>query len=355
MKGSNDMQARNNHFEAISDISRAFGTTLDHDELLNLIVKSAVKAMQAKAACLFLSTEGENDNYVSVAQTGLSKKCLHSEAEQVKQIQGLLKKEGHIHYRDAVTDPRVQNRESKKKEGIVSILIVPVIVKGAMIGCLALYTAEAKDFSGKEIKFLTILAEQGGIAVENTRLIRKMRDNTRIFLELATGIASSLEILTILQMLTEDVAKAIGVKAATIRFLDDNRKTLRLAASYGLSEKYLNKGPISAEKSIAEALKGKPVVVKDARKDAGVQYRNEKKDEEIVSILCVPIKSKEDVIGVLRLYSDRERNFSDDEIKFVMALACLGGVAIQNAHFITMLKTDIKELRSEQWIFNSWF
>jgi len=38
-----------------------------------------------------------------------------------------------------------------------------------------------------------------------------------------------------------------------------------------------------------------------------------------------------------------------------MVLACLGAVAIQSAHFIAMLKTDIKEWRNEQWIFKSWF
>jgi len=151
------------------------------------------------------------------------------------------------------------------------------------------------------------------------------------------------------------VAKALSVKAATIRLLDENRVTLRLAASYGLSEKYLKKGPISAEKSIAQALQGKPVVVKDAATDAGVQYRKEKKEEGIVTILSVPIKSREEVIGVLRLYSAVPRDFTDDEIQFVNAIAYMGGVAIQNMQLMAMLKDDVKDLRENVWIFKSWF
>ena len=200
-----------------------------------------------------------------------------------------------------------------------------------------------------------MLAEEGGMAIEKAQLIEKLRNNTRIFRDIATHITASTDIKTILQALTEDVAKAIGVKAATLRLLDDNRVTLRLAASIGLSEKYLKKGPISAEKSIAQALQGKPVVVKDAATDTGVQYRDEKKEEGIVTILSVPIKTRDEVIGVLRLYSATTREFTEDEIQFVTAITYMGGVAIQNMQLYAMLKDDVKDLRENVWIFKSWF
>ncbi len=349
------MSERNDYIKAISKVGRALGTTIERDKLLQMIVKSAVDTMHGKAACLFLATDEKKDQYAAVAQTGLSKSYVHSAPGGMAPTMKLLKKDGFIHYRDAAKDERVLNKESKVKEGIGSILVVPVLVQDDMMGSLALYTAGIRDFSEKEIEFLTVLAEQGGMAVEKAQLIERLRNNTRIFRDIATHITASTDIKTILQTLTEDVAKAIGVKAATIRLLDDNRVTLRLAASYGLSEKYLKKGPISAEKSIAQALQGKPVVVKDAATDAGVQYRDEKKEEGIVTILSVPIKSREEVIGVLRLYSATSRDFSDDEIQFVNAIAYLGGVAIQNMSLLSMLKEDVKDLRENVWIFKSWF
>ena len=75
----------------------------------------------------------------------------------------LLKKDGFIHYRDAAKDERVLNKESKVKEGIGSILVVPVLVRDEMMGSLALYTENIRDFSEKEIEFLTVLAEEGGM------------------------------------------------------------------------------------------------------------------------------------------------------------------------------------------------
>lgn len=351
------MTTKTDYFHSLSKLSREFGTTKDQYKLLNLIVDSAVKTMKAKAAAIFLMDEesesaGKN---VAVAQAGLSEKYMHAGSGHAVKITPQLLKDGYIYFRDATTDPRLINHEMKKAEGIGSILTVPVMVRGKMMGILSLYTREIKAFTKDEIEFLSILAEQGGIAIENAQLLKRMRDNTQIFLKLAASVSSSLDIKIILQTLTEDIAKNLDIKAASVRLLDDDKRTLKLVASFGLSDKYLNKGPISAEKSIAIALKGKPVVVKNAFTDEGVQYKKEKQEEGIVSILCVPIKSQDDVIGVLRLYSDRRRAFTDDEIALVTALAYQGGMAIQNACLYLTVQDDVKDLKENIWSHKSWF
>ncbi|MGV8059755.1 MAG: GAF domain-containing protein [Smithellaceae bacterium] len=350
------MTTQKDYFQSLSKLSREFGAAKDPDTLLNLIVDTAVKTMKAKAAAIFLMhKESEYVKNIAAAQTGLSEKYLHAGPGQGIKITKQLIKDGFIYHRDATTDPRLDNHEMKKAEGIGSILIVPVMLKGKIPGILNLYTSNIRKFTKDEIAFLSILAEQGGIALENAFLIKKIRNNIQLFLKLATSISSSLDVKTILQTLTEDVAKNLDVKAASVRLLDDDKHTLHLVASFGLSDKYLNKGPISAEKSIARTLKGETVVVKNAFTDEGVQYKKEKKEEGIVSILCVPIKSKEDVIGVLRLYTDREREFTEDEILLVTTLAYQGGLTIQNASLYLSAQNDIKDLKENIWSYKSWF
>ncbi len=343
------------YIKEIHKVSRVLGATNDREKLCQMIVESAVATMHAKGACLFLASDENKTHYIVAAQTGLSKNYMHTAPGRTLPIMKMLKKNGYLHYRDAKNDDRLQNKESKIKEGIGSILVVPVIVRDEMMGCMSLYTSDIRDFSDKEIEFFTVLAELGGLSIAKADRIEKLRNATRIFLELAADITGSTDIKTILETLTKHVAASMNVKAASIRLLDENHATLRLAASYGLSEKYLNKGPISAEKSIAQALQGQPVVVKNAATDPGVQYREEKKEEGIVTILSVPIKSRDEVIGVLRLYSGTSRTFSEGEIQFVMALAYMGGVAIQNMQLCEMLKDDVKDLRENSWIFKSWF
>ena len=349
------MPAKQSYLKTIMKISDAFGTTRDMDALLQLIVDSAVETMKAKAACLFLANK-EQEIFQAVAQRGLSADYLHAGYGHAEQITPLLKKDGYIYYQDAATDPRLENRDRKKAEGIGSIIVVPALVKGEMVGVLTIYTAKKREFSNEEIELLQLLAARGGWAIENNRLVDQLRTNTRLFLNLAANIAASLDIKSILQTLTREVAKALGVKAASIRLLNDERTVLQLVASYGLSDKYLQKGPISAEKSIAEALNGKPVAIEDAFTDKGVQYKDEKKAEGIVSILCVPIKAKEDdVIGVLRLYSATKRTFTEDEIELVTALAYQGGLAIQNASLYLMLQNDLRDMKEATWTYKCWF
>jgi GAF domain-containing protein len=348
------MALQGNYLKTIGTISRAFGTAQNQNELLDLLVESAVSAMKAKAACLFLA-DTKYERFIPMAHKGLSERYLKAGLGSVDRIALVLKKKGYSYYRDATEDPRLEHHKVKKAEGIGSILIVPVMVKSVLVGILALYTANIREFTNEEIEFLAILAEQGGMAIENTRLIERIRNNTRMFLDVAANINASLDVKEILQALSVDIAHSFGVKAASIRLLDDDGKTLKLVASYGLSKKYLSKGPISAEKSIAEALNGKPVVVADASKDRGVQYRKEKEEEGIVSILCVPIKCQDAVIGVLRLYSEAAREFTDDEIQLVTALAYQGGLAIRNASMYLALQNDLKDMKEDAWSYRCWF
>ncbi len=74
-----------------------------------------------------------------------------------------------------------------------------------------------------------------------------------------------------------------------------------------------------------------------------------------MSILSVPIKTKEKVIGVLRLYSKVERDFTEDEITLVTGLGHLGGLAIQNASMYLMVQDEMKDLKKDMWSHRSWF
>ncbi len=348
------MAKKNNYFKTFCKVSRKFGSTFDREELLNLIVESAIDTMQGKAASLFLFDK-KRDFFVKGAQRGLSKDYLHSKPIDARKVVQDIIHGGHIAIYDATTDPHVENHEAKIKEGIASILVVPVLEEGRAIGILALYTATPRKFTKEEIEFLTALAEQGGIAIQHARLVRRIRENTRIFHDLAASINASLDVKKIMGIMSEDIAQAFDVKAVSVRLLDEDERTLKLVASYGLSDEYLKKGPVSAEKSIAQALEGKPVVVKNAAVDSGVQYRDEKKEEGIVSILCVPIKTRDKVVGVLRLYCSEEREFTEDEIMFATALAHQGGLAIQNASLYLRLKEDMKDLKEDMWSHRSWF
>lgn len=342
------------YFKSFYELSQAFGTAAGMDELLDCIVKSAIKTMNGKAACLFLSDD-KLGHFVPKAQQGLSDHYLHASPLKSNRIVQALKTKGHLAFEDATADPLLEHHEAKKAEGIASILTVPVRAKGRCIGVLSLYTAKKRQFTKGEIEFLSALASSGGTAIENTRLLERIQKNAKLFLELATTITSSLNIKQILHSMSVETCKALGMKGGTIRLLNEESGTLDLVASHGLSDRFINKGTVLAKKSMAAAMNGEVVVISDVAKDDRLQYRQETLDEGIAAMVCMPIRAKEDVIGVMRLYSDRKRQFTPEFLTIVEALAQIGALAIKNASMYLMLKEDKKSLEEDIWRHRAYF
>jgi len=285
------MSFQKEYFKSLTRLSRELGKTDDQDKMLQLIVTMAAETLKAKAAVIFLNEEDSQEfiRNVAVVQVGLSEKYIHAGTAHAVKISPQLLKDGYMYFRDATTDKRLMNHKAKKEEGIGSILSVPVIVKGQMLGILSLYTKNIRTFTKDEIDFLSILAEQGGAAIETANLIRQLRNQSKIFLKLATSISASLDVKNILQAMTEDLVKDLRIKAASVRLLDDKTRTLKLVASFGLSDKYLNKGPIMADKNIGRALKGQTINIKNVFEDDGIQYKKEKKKRALFLCFTFPL------------------------------------------------------------------
>lgn len=175
---------------------------------------------------------------------------------------------------------------------------------------------------------------------------RERRYYTSLY-EIAAAVNSAGTPNSVLNTIVESVATALDAKACSLMLLTPDRKLLFHTADYGLSDQYVRKGPVSADKSIAEALDGKPVTVLDAAEDERVQYRRQAKEEGIVSILSAPVMLVEDVVGVIRVYKGEPYRFTEADIYFVTAVANLGAIALENARLFDSVKKDYEGLRRD--------
>jgi GAF domain-containing protein len=163
--------------------------------------------------------------------------------------------------------------------------------------------------------------------------------------ELAANLNSTHAPESVLQSMVEGVAKAMGAKGCSLLLLKPDKKVLRHTVSHGLSERYTTKkGPVSADKSIAEALQGEAVFVLDATSDPRVQYPAENKKEGIASILSVPMMLRGETIGVIRVYTGEPYEFNPDDTYFVWAVANLGAIALENARLFESAQKDYRTL-----------
>ncbi|MCK5426872.1 MAG: GAF domain-containing protein, partial [Thermodesulfovibrionia bacterium] len=234
------------------------------------------------------------------------------------------------------------------EEGIRSILSIPMRFQKEVIGILRMYTIEPIKYTEEDLRFITTIAEQGAIAIINAkrfeRAVSKEKEYLRVFEEITKAVSSTLHVNEVLNMIVKKIPEVMGLKAATIRLLDHTGKKLKLAAAYGLSKKYLNRGPVDTEENIREALNEKPVAIYDVTTDSRVIYQKEAAEEGIKSMLTLPVIARGKILGILRLLTDKPKYFSQQEIDFAASLAEQCGTAIENATMYGKIKNEYENI-----------
>jgi signal transduction histidine kinase len=169
--------------------------------------------------------------------------------------------------------------------------------------------------------------------VELTESLQRATTRLQVLNQGARTITSSLNLSHVLNLLAKSVAEVLQVRACSIRLLDESGKRLQLVASYGLSQAYLDKGPIDLETNplAREVVSGKIVHVPDVTKSSILQYPEWAKSEGISSMLSAPLIGKNGPLGILRVYSNERDHFTSDDEIFLEAIAAQGSVAIDNA------------------------
>jgi signal transduction histidine kinase len=140
----------------------------------------------------------------------------------------------------------------------------------------------------------------------------------------------------------------VGVKGCSLLLLTPDKEQLIHSISYGLSDWYLKKGPVSANTIFPEILEGKPVAILDASQDPRIQYREEARREGIASTLSVPLMPRGEVIGLMRVYTSEPRQFSPEDIDFLSALANLGAIALEKAKLYESLGQSLEKCSIER-------
>jgi signal transduction protein with GAF and PtsI domain len=171
----------------------------------------------------------------------------------------------------------------------------------------------------------------------------------KAFYEASVSLTSSLELRDVLDDLVRNAAEAMGVKAASIRLLDETGKKLELVAAYGLSQEYLSKGPVELEKSLVdgEVIRRVEPISINVLKDRRWQYPDEARREGISYAVCVPLMRVGTAIGTLRIYSEKIVQFDQGDMAFLQSLANNAAIAIYNAKLYRFVKTNWERLSQE--------
>lgn len=170
--------------------------------------------------------------------------------------------------------------------------------------------------------------------------------NYETLMKVTNAISHSRDPEEVVLLAVESITHSLDVKGCTIFLINRDTHELEVAATYGLSDEYINKGPLSALKSITDALNEGPVAIYDVSDDPRLQYPEAAGKEGIASILAVPIIIRDRTIGALRVYTAEPWEFTLDDVNFVQAMANMAGMAIDIAKYYKGLKDSIEILKT---------
>ncbi len=156
-------------YKILYDIAQELSSGLSPDEVLHTIVQTLCNTARAKGCSLMLLSPDQKQ-LIHTINHGLSDWYVRKGPVTVDNNMAQALNGKPMAILDATTDPRVQYREQAKREGIASILSLPLIRSGKVIGIIRIYTSEARKFSFREAEFFGAMANLGAIALERAEL-----------------------------------------------------------------------------------------------------------------------------------------------------------------------------------------
>jgi len=248
-----------------------------------------------------------------------------------------------------------QPADFARKYGLTSYLGVPLSAKEKRLGVLGLYTKEQHEFTNQEIEFLNTLAGQAAIAIHNARLYEETERRRREAEELAWVAKSLTEILdmqAVGERIVTSVRELFGVQGSTLRLRQADGSFQRLASS-GEVFSQTSEGDVVpsgvglTSRAIAE---GKPIWSVDILNDPEIVLTNEMRDYQIRSgnrsMIVVPLRAHEKLIGTLTLSDRTGRIYSDNEVALLQTFADQVALALENARLYEQTERQLKRIEA---------
>jgi signal transduction histidine kinase len=222
---------------------------------------------------------------------------------------------------DVLKEPLYKEKELAKREGLISMLSVPMSMKDRVIGVINCYTSYPHPFSKTEEEMLTTVANQAAICIENS------------------GLMGTLDIDEILRLVLEGVTRNIGFDRARLYLVNEKRNVLECKMAVGVDEEgfrgitlHLHPADSVVARSVVEK---KPFVIPDASKDPIL-----KEKFSLHSLVVIPILAKEKALGAIAAdYVEPGKNITADVLESVITFAQQAGLAIHHAFMYQELRT----------------
>jgi signal transduction histidine kinase len=343
-----ELRQRYERLSQLYHVSQIIHSTLEPSEALQLIVAQAVRLVGASSGSVALLAL---DGFLEIeAAHGLPPEARQVRLRLGQGITGWVARTGQP---ARVGDVQQDARYVPVRPGVRSELAVPLEVDGAVRGVLNLDSDRPEAFGPHDLELLQDLAVPAARVIQNTWLYEQYRQKARLFETLVSvgqTINSSLNLDDALRGITRQASLLIEARVCSLLLLDETRAWLDLRAHFGAGPAYLSRPRLSVADTLVGVVvrRRKPIQELNVQTSPRYASADVAREENLVSLLSVPLLYAGRSIGVLNVYQDHAHVYSNEEISLLSAFAELSALAIEKARLYERVVDLEEQLRHNE-------
>jgi PAS domain S-box-containing protein len=348
-----DAKQRARNLETLQNLALTVSSSLDLDETLRKACQAAVEFFGADHSGLVLFDPSYVEGKVRAEYPASGTLGTTIPLRGVPAEERLIETKEPLAISDVASNESLGPvRDILGEFDIRSILIVPVVFKGRMLGSFSLdATGRLRTFTENEADLCKIFVTQVAVAIENARLYRSMErqaERLTVLYEIGGEMTSALELDRILGSIAEHIVRLVGARKSLFLLVDKERGRLSKATGYGYPPEHLQRFTLEeVEAGVSGWVfrTGKPALVADAQSDPrnrGIALERAKQFDT-GPLIVAPLVVKEEVIGTLTAVNTADDPpFTEDDLNIVVMLANQAATAIEKARLFSQL-SETKE------------
>jgi GAF domain-containing protein len=253
---------------------------------------------------------------------------------------------------DVLVEPGYELRDLVKQQGYRTVLAVPMLREGALLGVIAILRTNVEPFTEKQVALVETFANQTVIAVENARLLNELRES----LQQQTATADVLKVIsrstfdlrTVLRTLVESAARLCEAdKGAIARPKGSGYQNVGMYNYSATFNAFMEQHPVELGRGTVigrAALEGRIIHIPDVLADPDYTWVEAQELGGYRTILGVPMMRGGTPIGVMTLTRPDVRPFTEKQIELAETFADQAVIAIENARLFEEVQARNREL-----------
>ena len=325
---------------ALREIGRAINAAWDLEATLELITRKTADVMGMDSCSIYLLNDA-GEYLVLQATTGLALEAIgRARLRPGEGLTGWAAQMGEpVGVADAARDPRFKYLPETHESVFQSLLAVPMINQGRVIGAMNVQTQSYHEYDADEVELLSLIGDLAAGSLERAMLYDRMQHQITelsTLAEVSEATTSPLYLDEMLRLIVDMAAQVMRARACSLMLLEEEQGELILRATQGLSPTYQERPPLRVGEGIAGrvAQTGQSMTVEDVRQDPRYRHADVARREGLCSLLCVPLRVRQHVIGVFNCYTGEPHAFTPQQVELFQILANQTALAIENARLV---------------------